>query len=173
MLIRKTLLTTVGAFLLTPWIAVSAAQATLFNFSYTLETGDVVSGMLDGTVQANGDDVVVSDIMGLRFNGASPGFDIGFVESFEELNFGPPPELDPVVSFSGSFMDIIACETNFCAEGFLLSTDSGEFGSSFTGFEDYEPARWSLTEKAVPEPAGLLLLGIGLVGLTTAARRRA
>ena len=57
-----------------------AAEAALFNFSYTLENGDVFSGMLEGEVQGDNDTVFVSALTMPMFNG-SPHPDIPFLVS--------------------------------------------------------------------------------------------
>ncbi|MDY6782615.1 MAG: PEP-CTERM sorting domain-containing protein [Cyanobacteriota bacterium] len=149
--------------------AMNAAQAASFNFSYTLENGDILSGMLEGEVQSDGDTVFVSEILMPLFNGV-PSPELPFVESFIEVITGIPGT--PTVSFSGSVMDIIACDSPACFDGFVLDSNG-----VFTGVpiysggvsygnraEPYNPAQWKLAAKT-PEPASLLgLLAVGALG---------
>ncbi|MDY6782614.1 MAG: PEP-CTERM sorting domain-containing protein [Cyanobacteriota bacterium] len=146
----------------------NAAQAASFNFSYTLNNGDILSGMLEGEVQSDGDTVFVSDITMPMFNGA-PAPELPFVTSAEF--FLGLPTTTPTVSLSGSIMNLLACTPN-CFDGFLLDA-SGIFvgvpsyisgGSYGNSFEPYNPAQWELTAKT-PEPASMLaLLAVGALG---------
>ncbi|MDY7014484.1 MAG: PEP-CTERM sorting domain-containing protein [Cyanobacteriota bacterium] len=149
--------------------AMNAAEAASFNFSYTLDNGDLLSGMLEGDVQADGDTVLVSEITMPMFNNA-PAPELTFFESALEFLAGIPGS--PVVSFSGLTMDIIACDTSACDNGFAfegsgLFTVPAYISSGFYGdaSEIYDPARWELAAKTTPEPASMLgLLAVGALG---------
>ncbi len=154
--------------------AVSSAQAIGFNFSYLSDlTGDVLSGMLEGDVQADNDTVIVSAVNMAELNGAPVGIAFTFVDSLSN-NTGGTGEV-PRVSFSGTDMDLIACDNANCDQGFLLVNDSlgGGAESSF-GFDDdtFVEDNWSLTAKntAIPEPATWILLSSGLFGMSAYRR---
>ena len=161
------------------------ANALTFNFSYTFESGDTLSGVLEGDIFEEEEDVViVSEITSSFFNGTSLG-------SKEVVNFFPETEIGlaaifagfepftPVVSFSGSFMDIFACDSFVLdEEGFPLPGDD-ECETGFASFafeeggfiagegfgEEFNPESWSLTHAtAVPTPAAVLPILTGLFG---------
>ncbi|HBE21744.1 MAG TPA: PEP-CTERM sorting domain-containing protein [Cyanobacteria bacterium UBA11149] len=160
---------------------INPAEAASFNFSYTLQNGSILSGMLDGDLQADGDTVFVSAINMPTFNGVA-GPDLPFVQSaigFSTGNFGQTA----TVSFSGNLMDIIACTDSNCFEGFAFEGSGAIFGfplydsSSSYGntTEPYNPQNWQLTAKnttPVPEPASVLgLLAVGAVGVVSKLKK--
>lgn len=152
------------------------AGAVLFDFSYTLEGGQVLSGQLDGTVDGTDPNlVIVASISNPVFDGA-PGPALPFILSVTDF-FLANGAL-PTVSFDGTAMDLIACTDGGCSDGFAFDT-SGIFGaptyssgSSFGDtFEAYNPSAWSLTP--IPLPAALPLMVGALAVAGFAARRRA
>ena len=87
--------------------SVRPAQAGLitYDFSYTLTGGDVFSGTLDGTLQADNNTVVISAITSAAFDGTSfPP--LPYLNSFTASQGGVG---DPLASLNGSVMDFIAC----------------------------------------------------------------
>ncbi len=156
---------------------INPAEAASFNFSYTLQNGSILSGMLDGDVQADGDTVFVSAINMPTFNGVA-GPDLPFVESLFEFFGGPAGS--PTVSFSGNVMDIIASIAPQGIDGFLFESSGAVFGfpiynsgnSYGQAFEPYNPQNWQLTAKSVPEPASVLgLLAVGAVGVVSKLKK--
>jgi hypothetical protein len=157
----------------------SAASAISLNFSYTVPTGDVISGMLEGEIQADGDTVIVSDIIMPQFNGIAAA-DPGYLVSVS--NILSSTGVAPTVSFSGVFMDFAGCVVVGCpaeSDGFSLFTEDlvgGNIGvltgpqtyGDF-GFDDalpFEAERWELSVKT-PEPTAALvtlLFGFGAIG---------
>ncbi|MGK7878619.1 MAG: PEP-CTERM sorting domain-containing protein [Crocosphaera sp.] len=147
------------------------AEAALFNFSYTSESGDIVSGMLEGEVQGDNDTVIVSAITMPMFNG-SPAPDVNFIDSVS--NFAEASGFPPTVSLTGTVtsMDIAACVDPDCFDGFSfdgLQTFAPGFSIYFSGAsygdanEVYNPANWSLTAKSVesvPEPSTIISLAM-------------
>lgn len=164
--------TVAGAALSLSVIDATPAQAASFNFSYTTENRDILSGVLEGTVQADSDTVFVSGITRANLNNVSAP-DLPFVESFSKFIVGTPE--NPTVSFSGLVMDLLACTSPDCEDGFLFDTfdafDSPTYasGSSYGNTQEiYNPTRWKLTAKpstSVPEPASVLgLFAVGALG---------
>lgn len=69
-------------------------------------------------------------------------------------------------------MDIIACLTPTCADGFLFDGILQAFGQPAYGsgpsyadvIEPYNPANWSLTEKATATPEPTTTMALGFLG---------
>ena len=163
--------------------AAPQAHATLFNFSYTAAVG-VLSGVIDGALQADNNTVIVNSIQDFMTVNGAPTPSMSFVVSADNfyLSSGALPKL----TLDGSFLDFVACDVVGCGSGngFLLAKNnlisvifaggvplySGSAGifSAIGGFEAFNAANYSLT--AVPVPATLPLLAIG--GAAMAFRRR-
>ncbi len=131
-----------------------SAEAAKFNFSYERNNGKIFQGILEGT--RDGDNVIVNSIFS-TFYDDNPTLGIDEIFSFDsktrsEVGASPGMFIFPTVSFSGNFMDIVAC-TFQCgnpnlgdlAPGFLFNTtdilnslqdvsnpDSGKPGSETT-----------------------------------------
>jgi hypothetical protein len=156
-----------------------AAQAALFNFSYTASTG-VLTGMLEGDLQADNDTVIVSAVTMAAFNGV-PGPALPFLSSATTAYGGPL--VPPTVSLSGLNLDLAAFDSIAAVDGFVFAPASFfgfpffVGGSSFgaTGFELYDPTKWSLTPKSVPVPEPSAVVALALVGggLLLSKRRKA
>jgi hypothetical protein len=136
--------------------------------------------MMEGDIQADGDTVFVSQVLMPLFNG-SPAPDVPFLFSVTQaIGAGNPP---PTVTFSGSFMDFVACNTVLCqplpdgthADGFSFDTQeqlgAGIGVTTGVGYGDFDPfdppetvnifafdsSQWQLSLKEnVPEPTGIL-----------------
>ena len=160
-----------------------AANAVPIEFSYDTGVG-VLSGVFDGFVLGDGDTVLVTSVLGTPQFGGAPAVPLPFVGSWEgyQANGFSFAGVGPgVVSFSGITMDIIACDVDFCGDGFLFGQlDDGSliygsgpsFGSSDADGNAFNPDAWSLTILAVPEPGTVALLGIGLLGMGLARRTK-
>lgn len=152
-------------------MAMAPAHAVLFDFSYTLAGGDTLAGTLDGTLQPDGNKVIVNSILDFAtFNGVD-GPSLPLVDDAAMLGG------DPFVSLNGDFMDLAAC-TNPCFDGFFFFGPNlgGLFfsGSSFGGVSEfYDAAGWNLSEVRVPAPATLALMLFGVAGLSSARQRTA
>ena len=137
-----------------------AAEAANFNFSYINNNGDVLAGMLKGDLHSDKDTVIVSAITMPTVNGISAP-EITFIDSISS-------EV-PIVSLSGLMMDILACNSVDCDDGFLFSNILGlplyvstpSYGNG-SSFEIYNPDNWNLT--STPEPISILgsLLAVGM-----------
>lgn len=155
------------------------AQAAIFNFSYFDETnGDLLSGVLDGDVQSDGDIVQVSKIGPTTVNGnaTEPITRIDSVSDLEGQIVGAPP----VVSFSGQTMDLSASFSfgdgfgtggfGFDSSGIFLDEPTYFRSPDFTeiitsGPVPFTAGNWSLVAQSnppqgVPEPS----LVIGMLG---------
>lgn len=100
----------------------AAAEAATFDFSYELQSGEILAGSLDGTLQADSDTVIVSSVFDVTFAGG-PALTFPILDSITNNANGA----DPVVSLSGTFLDTIAC-TSTCDDGFLFDTSGSVFG---------------------------------------------
>ncbi len=147
-----------------------SAYGASFNFSYTLQGGDVVSGMLDGTIESDNDTVIVDDLINSMFN--DEVIELPYLDS--AIGYFTGNLFAPIVSFSGENIDMIACDSSQCDDGFFFDTFGVTFGvpaySSGISFgnvsEVYNLGNWSLTEKTTtPESTSILafvLLGSSL-----------
>ena len=166
--------------------ASSPAHATLFNAAYELVGGDVVSFMLDGSIDIDGDTVVVNSLlMTPEFNGTAPslGAISGFLSVTDVLAGLVPGDQvaqPALLSFSGETLDFIFLNL-FVGEGldgFALSNPTDEIDTDFYSAgisygatqEEFVSARWSLSLK-VPEPATILLFGLGRAALAFMRQR--
>lgn len=161
------------------FVGVSSASAVPFNASYTDSNGGVIAFMFEGTIQQDGDIVVVdSMIMNPTYNGVDPLIQNALFQSFSAgfLGQGGPA----LLSFSGNVLDFLWSDPQV-AQGFFLQTvttdgfeavsSSDEFGQLDEGFE---PDNWSLTLKSdIPEPATASLGLMSLAGLVLRRRRMA
>lgn len=158
------------------WQAQAAHSA--YSFSHSNPGCQAqITGSLMGSLQADGNTIIVSAVLGVpSFNGA-PAVAVPFVDSLidvvAEADFGPA-----LVSLDGRRMDFAACTHAACDDG-SASAGRGLFGyplvdtlASFGNIEagPCSPSQWSIS--AMPEAGTWLRMGLGLAGIA-AARRRA
>ena len=158
---------------------VNASHAVLFNFEYTFNSNQTLTGMLEGDIQADGDTVIVSSVMNVEYS-RLPSL------VFPELNprtvsiFG-----DFFASFSGNNMFLIASPSgpagtpqnpswDILNNSPIISpprvriVDDASPTPNQQEFETFATERWSLVDKSaspVPVPSAFLLFGTGLISL--------
>jgi hypothetical protein len=89
-----------------------------YAFAYDSTAYQVrITGTLLGSLQADGNSIVVSQELGVpSFNGA-PAVALPFVDSLIDV-VGDTAFLPPVVSLDGRPMDFAACTSPACSDGF-------------------------------------------------------
>ena len=161
----------------------SVVQATGYNYSYTWNTGGMLSGMLEGTLQGDNNTVVVTSIIG-SYTGAAPNFNLVHSGVFWFTG-------TPFVTLDGSAFDLHSGTNVFQNVEFLIT-------STFNSAQVWNPPslninlpplpvenegispglngwvaadHWEISE--VPEPTTFMLFGTGMLGLLGwQARRR-
>ena len=170
-------------------LALPSAHAAVLDFSYTRSTDNkVLAGQLSGTIQPDGNTVVVSSVLDFVTLDGVAGPALPFVYSTDFINFGTP-NLLPVITFDGLFLDFIACDIANCAGVNAITFNAGNasaanFGTNGAPFyasggffgpfgETFSATRWAVSSPAqVPEPATTLLLLAGGSLLLFRSRRK-
>ncbi len=147
-------------------LVAASAQATVFDFSYTFAGGFVGTGVVEGTVRADGNTIDIFTVNSFTINGQSVDPAVASTESSDV-----PPA---IATFDGSFMDfrVTGPSPNFLfviSDIHLAESRLANSGAA----ERYDPTRWSITEAAaaVPEPATWAMMGLGFAGIGALAYR--
>lgn len=155
------------------------AEAATFSFSYNISSGSTLSGLLDGILQADNNTVVVNSIQDfVTLNGVDwPA--LPFVSSMDVKN-NLTVGLSPTFTLDGSFMDLVACTSSACNDGFVFAANSltssrtgaNLFESSTGGVDEFDPDEWQLRAvNNVPTAATLPLLTLGVAAMAFARRK--
>jgi len=160
--------------------AAPLANANLYNFTYKrIADNQFLVGQIDGILQADGNTIVVSSIVGTPSLGVVPGILLPFVVSTDFSNFNTP-DLVPKVTIDGSFMDILAYSINSntggsgfaFAAGNLSAATYGTNGAPFVGFdgvygafgtgygENFFAANWTISPVPELSSANFLIFGV-------------
>ncbi len=146
-------------------LVAASAQAEVFDFSYTFGDGFVGTGVVEGTVRADGNTIDIFTVDSFTLNGQSVDPAVASTESS-----GVPPA---IATFDGSFMDF---RVTGPSHNFLFVNSDIHLAQSGLGnvghVESYDPTRWSITEAAaVPEPTTWVMMGLGFAGIGALAYR--
>ncbi|MBY8975202.1 VPLPA-CTERM sorting domain-containing protein [Rhodobacteraceae bacterium NNCM2] len=156
------------------------ASALQYSFSYT-DTGFNLSGLLEGSLQADNDTIFVDDFGPVTFNGTLLA-DIEPADIVSISDF-PVGALQPLVSISGTSMDVFVCAQGFSSGNCSFANDGGFLLQGSTAFAgnglgldantSLTTGNWTISEvSAVPVPATLPLLAAGLAGFGFMMRRK-
>jgi len=154
-----------------------SANATLISFEYEFGDGSVLAGLLDGTVQGDGDTIFINDFGGVTLDNVA----FNSIEPSDICSLFNFCGLQPLVSFSGAIMDVFVCSLGFSLGNCSFADDGGFFLETGLGVaaqlpqgvqhtEGFAAERWSAS--VVPEPGIFSLLAFGLVGAAWARRRK-
>jgi len=155
----------------------TGADAATFHYSYQFNSGDLLMGTLEGTVQGDGNTIIVSAV-GLPTISGNP-----FPAGSDDLISDDGNVMgSALVTFDGSLMDFGVVNSSL-GNGFNLHSDPG-VPVNFAGFalpagfasvlfhgEAFNPEAWSIAQ--IPLPASLPLLLSGIAGLFVTRRRAA
>jgi PEP-CTERM motif len=165
MKIRLSGVVAVGALAISTLVAASA-QAAVFDFSYTFGDGSVATGVGEGTVQADGNTIDLFTVASFTVDGQS-------IDPAVAVSSGHSSPA--IATFDGSFMDLLITDSTITFGLNLRSTQNlATIAPPPVGppvHEIYDPAHWSITETAVPEPATWAMMGLGFAGIGALAYR--
>ncbi|MEM6904784.1 MAG: VPLPA-CTERM sorting domain-containing protein [Pseudomonadota bacterium] len=159
-------------------LSASTAHAVVFDLSYTLESGQVLTADIEGILQGDMNTVIVSGVTNAALDGVL-GAEIVVVNSFSDVFIGSTAP--PVLTLDGTALDFVAFDAAEF-DGFSFDTVALQFGSplftsgsSYGATRDlYNPANYSLTAASatipIPATAWLMIAALGALG---AARRAA
>jgi len=145
-----------------------------YNFEYEFSGGEVLSGMLEGELQMDGDTILISRLGTLAFTGLPdlefttvlvPGFNITSLSgnTINLLSEIPDPSLG-LITIREPFPNF----GRIASVGFVLTSGSPSNPAiDIEILEPYSRDRWSITQKpsavATPTSLAMVFLGLGLM----------
>jgi len=174
----KKLTASIAVLVLMAFILVPSAGAVLYDWSYTNSGGNVLSGFLEGT-PVGGTSVEVTALYSVYLDSVEQITDGGWATMSLDDYLDGPPYTPAILSTDGSVMDFTAADaadappeadpafwislTGYSSLGFDVNSTFGFNETSFT------EGVWAM--EPIPEPATMLLLGSGLIGLSGFRRK--
>jgi len=153
-----------------------AQAAELFDFRFISPSMTII-GQLLGTVQADGNTVLVQSVQGAPLVNGSPFVQVPFVDSLIDVVTGGSA-FAPRLSLNGQVMDFAACLDASCDDGFGFDA-AGALGFGAVAVvvsggapipAPYSPSFWTLSP--VPEAGTWALMALGLGGIALRLRRQ-
>ncbi len=149
------------------------ADAATFNLTYKGDAGNILAMTIEGTLLADGNQVLVSGISNPTVDGNPMANPLTRLDALTYLQ-GRQPANEVLLSLNGRVMDFVAQSAD-SIEGVVFLVIPDVQSLTFAGYNSgnwvpqaFDTARYSLTEvSAVPLHAGglLLLSGLGLLAL--------
>jgi hypothetical protein len=157
------------------------AAAQTLDFTSRLSTGNVLSGVLDGTLLVDGNTFDVTSVASLYVNGAAVTTPTS-VQSTDYVG-GYSASNVAVVTLDGSYLDFYFGDGSDAFAGAVGDLTASElFGFNAIGattgyggdgdFDALMDGYWSASIAAVPEPAGLAVFAVGLLALGMVRARK-
>lgn len=190
-LLKKLTLTSTGTIVGLALFSLCPIQAATFNFSYEFESGETLSGTVDGKVQADGDTVTNLTHLSATFSSLN-GFtltEIPPLAPFIQFSFCAPEctlSISGMKPFSffgtdfsgvgeglGFLFSIRSVDPVFAAGITVIEPNAAGFPVPFLAFETFSTNRWQVKElpvTSVPEPA--MPLGFATVFILAAITKK-
>jgi hypothetical protein len=115
----------------------ASGRADMLSFSYTDTSNNVIAGTIDGVLQPDHNTFLVTGVGPVTFDG-NPTPMLNFIDSLDDINGNGGGFLGdgtPAVALDGTYMDLIACTDNSCADGFAFAVgNASAIANGSSGF---------------------------------------